>query len=983
MNLVTWHDELHTHFQELSQERATEGGLVFVLEHGLALKEVVQLEDDIRTYIQNYPPTDKHWLPWIVYAAELGYNYVGQEYWQTFEARTVGWLERGRERHWVRDKFRKFERDYGGAVPSGPWAQHFTIICHPITHAILPRDFQSQLTEVLYTIRHLFTVKNLQSSELLGELIRSHSLQQSNRFQQFVEDVQIVGLIAKALLNQEESQTGAILLPSTQHRIVTDLGREGVALDQLSDARRSAQYTQRRGLSTGRSSKTTFYGARTHAHDDSVAIEPRLVLRRTATTSWETLLEVPDFTPLLDKRLTWRRSLEQSRVKVEGSRTMLPRGRLVYGTDAKVQLHTFPEAGKPLLRLESDEMPVDLKRFLEEDFSLTADATILCRIASDGRAYQSRGQLVRPGRSYLVLSTAGQVRSSQFTLTVNTACEGLHAAQLSVPETITPDCRILIERLGLTVARHVSVFPAGFAAAKWDNEGHGEWLISDEPCVGIHIDHKVEALLLELDDEEESSLEVHPKEPGQTVFALLPPLSRGHYQLCVSARASANDENEEVGQLQITIREPRSWKSAINEQGALITIVEPRKPTIEQLMRGVAAIEMHGPSGHQVQVTATFLGKHAAVPIEPPHKLATLLLPIKSSSGRAYLAQLSRKPELQSAFDFADSCRIDFNAGELGTFSLTCEREFTPLRWVVVRNNTSYLLSLSDDSGATEQPSVTRYDFRRPDRSISVPYEHSFENHMVPPSGGLYVARGSEAQCSIIFPHELAGSVRSFADMNRTVVEPQFQSRQKSIECLREELALFTLWTESRTTGTMIATLAQQRVLREYIAHIFSIVGGSEWTVSESTYRSNPYRPEAAVTLCKAVTDGRSIGMSLLQQYETMKDATPKEHAVGLATAFISFIKPVSKIRTGGLAQQGVVVSRGGRWQAEFALRLASAPETLECWARDWFVTGLKCLIDNRRLALAARFLVLTTGHHLQNTESNKHTSLYAGWDWT
>ncbi|MEK6407045.1 MAG: hypothetical protein AABN34_08795 [Acidobacteriota bacterium] len=981
MNLVTWHDELHTHFQELSQERVTEGGLVFVLEHGLAPKEVVQLEDDIRTYIQNYPPTDKHWLPWIVYAAELGYNYVGQEYWQTFEARTVGWHERGRERHWVRDKFRQFERDYGGAVPSGPWAQHFTIICHPITHAILPRDFQSQLTEVLYTIRHLFTLQNLQSSELLGELIRSHSLQQSNRFQQFVQDVQIVGLIAKALLNQEESHTGTILLPSTLQRIVTDLGREGVALDQLSDARRSAQYTQRRGLSSGSSSKTTFYGARTLAHD-SVVIEPRLVLRRTAATSWETVLEVPDFTPLLEKRPTWRRSLEQSRAKVSGSRTMLARGRLLYGTDAEVQLRAFPEAGKPLLMLESDDTPDDLKRFLEENFSLTAEATILCRIASDGRAYQSRGLRVRPGRSYLALSTAGQVRSSQFTLTVNTACEGLYAAQLSVPETITPDCRILIERLGLTIAKHISVFPVGVAAAKWDNEGHGEWLVSDEPCVGIHIDHEVEALLLELDDEEESSLEVRP-EPGQTVFVQMPPLSRGHHELCVSARVSANDENEEVGQLQITIREPRSWKLAINEQGALITIVEPRKPTIEQLMRGVASIEMHGPSGHQVQVTATFFGKHPTVRIEPRHKLPNLPLPIKFTSGRAYLAQLSRKPELQSPFDFADSCRIDFNAGELGTFSFTCEREFTPLRWVLEKNNTSYLLSLSDDSGARERACVTRYDFSRPDRPISVPYEQSFEDHVVQPSGGLYVARGSVAQCSIIFPHELEGSVRTFADMNRTVVEPQFQSRQPSIECLLDEIALFTLWTESRTTGTMVASLAQRRVLLDYIAHIFSILGGSKWSASERSYRSNPYHQNAAVLLSQAVVDVPSIGMSLLHQYETMKHATPKDHAAQLAETLKPFLKSIGSTNKKSAAQTVVRVLKGGPQQAEFALRLASAPETIEYWARNWFLAGLRGLIDNSRLACSARFIVLTTSYYLQNTESNKHTSLYAGWDWT
>jgi hypothetical protein len=981
MGLITWHDRLHAHFQELHQARAGEGGPVFVLEHGMTLEELEQLEADIRTYIEDHSPTYKHWLPWIIYAAELGYNYVGQEYWQTFEARTVGWRQHGRERSWIRDQFRHFESYYGGAVPSGPWARQFTIICHPITHAILPRDFQGQLTQVLYTIRHLFTVQNLQSSELLGELIRISSLQQSNRFQQFVQDIRIVGLIAKALLNQESSNAGKILLPSTLQRIVTDLGREGVALDQLSDARRSAQSIERRGLSSGSSSTTIFHGSRTRAQD-SLAIEPRLVLRRTAATSWETLLQIPDFTPLLDQSPTWRRLLEQSRAAVNGSRTTLPRGRLLYGSDAEVRLRALPEAGKSLLTLESDETPVELSRLLEEKFSLTWNATILCRIASDGRAYQSRGIRVRPGRGYLVLSTAGPVRSSQFTSSVDTACEGLNAAQLTVPAIITRDCRILVESLGLRIATQICVFPAGLAAAKWDNEGQGEWLISDEPCVGIHVDHKVETLLLELDDEEESSLEVHPKEPVQTVFVQMPALSRGRYQLRVSARMSANHDNEEVGQLQITIREPRPWKLAINEQGALITIVEPRKPTIEQLMRGIVRIEMHGPSGHQVQVTATFFGKHGTEPIEPPYNLPRLLLPIKSSSGRGYLAQLSRKPDLQTAFDFADSCRIDFDAAELGTFSLTFEREFTPLRWVVGRKNNSYLLSLADDSGDSEPASITRYEFSRPDRTIAVPYERSFENQVIPPSGGLYVAQGSVGQCSIIFPNELAVSVGTFADMHRTRIEPQFQFRDPSVESLLDEIALFRLWTVSRTTGMMMARLAQRRVLQDYIAQIFRIIGGSQWAIPESTYRCDPYSRNAAVNLCKAVTIARPIGISLLQLYETMKDARPKERAVELAAAFKSCITPLSQARTGAPGK-GVVISRGGRWQAEFALRLASAPETLEYWSREWFVTGLKGLIENQGLARGARFLVLTTSHCLQRADSNKDTSLYAGWDWT
>jgi hypothetical protein len=581
-----------------------------------------------------------------------------------------------------------------------------------------------------------------------------------------------------------------------------------------------------------------------------------------------------------------------------------------------------------------------------------------------------------------VLSTAGAVKSSRFTSPINVACEGLDAAQLFVPENITPDCRILIESLHLKVAQQVSVFPVGVAASKWDDESYGEWLTTDEPCIGIHTDHWVDALLLELDDEEGSSLEIYPEEAGRTVFVQLPPLSRGEYRLRVSARASADDQYEEIGQLHITIREPRSWKSAVHEQGALIAIVEPRKPTLEQLARGAVGIEMYGPAEHQVQVTATFYGKHSATPLEPPHKLAGLRLPINFNSGRAYLAQLSRKQELQSAFDFAYSSRLDFDAGELGVFPLICEREFTPLRWVVGRNDGSYLLSLSDDTGASKQASIIRYDFGSPDRPISISYRQTFENHMVPQSGGLYVARGSGVRCSIIFPHEIAGGVRTPSDLARTVVESRFQPRQRSVESLQDALALFRLWTESRTTGAMIALLAQQRVLQAYIAHIFQIICGSQWATAENDFRSNPFHPSAALRLSKAVAGAPGIGMNLLQQYETMKDATPKEHAAQLAEVLKSSITPIRSPRVGIASQCGVVVSKGGRWQAEFALRLASAPETVEYWGRDCFIAGLKGLLDNPLLARAARFLVLATSHHPQGRNRTDHASLYAGWDW-
>jgi hypothetical protein len=296
----------------------------------------------------------------------------------------------------------------------------------------------------------------------------------------------------------------------------------------------------------------------------------------------------------------------------------------------------------------------------------------------------------------------------------------------------------------------------------------------------------------------------------------------------------------------------------------------------------------------------------------------------------------------------------------------------------VKRTAGAYLLSLSDDSGASETASITRYEFGFPDRAI--PIKQSIEDHRVEPNGGLYVARGPLGQCSIIFPHETTGTLRSFADMGRTIIEPRFRSQPLSIENLEHALAVFRLWIEARTTGSMVALLARQRVLRTHTAHMFGMIGGSRWAKAEISYQSNPSSAGALQALSKAVTDLANVRQKLEHQYQTMKNASPKEHAGRLAEVLGSLIKRVpSAIAVGRYG----VLSKSPRWQAEFALRFASAPETLEFWTHDWFLAGLKGVINNQLLARASRFIVLTTSNYLQSTDRNEQGSLYAGWDWT
>ena len=119
--LEAWQARLSLHFATLRDSRRARGIAepLFALEHGLAQTEVSALEGAVRTHIASRAPSRDHWLVWVVYSAELGYRYSGDEYWQTFEQETPGWIFNG-DRYRIREFYRRFEREFGGAVPSGP-----------------------------------------------------------------------------------------------------------------------------------------------------------------------------------------------------------------------------------------------------------------------------------------------------------------------------------------------------------------------------------------------------------------------------------------------------------------------------------------------------------------------------------------------------------------------------------------------------------------------------------------------------------------------------------------------------------------------------------------------------------------------------------------------------------------------------------------------------------------------------------------------
>ena len=188
---------------------------------------------------------------------------------------------------------------------SGNWADHFSIICWSITHAILPKDLQKQLARALYESRCRLTGDVLATPEALGDLIAVRSFGASSHFQHFAQEKSLVAQIAAALLFQGQSSADDLIFSATLERISHDLDKQRQSRDWLRSERRSANdRVNVDGLGSLRDSNAPNQFNQLAVAREEVArldIEPRLVLRPidAASESWDVVLEIPDLSHLL------------------------------------------------------------------------------------------------------------------------------------------------------------------------------------------------------------------------------------------------------------------------------------------------------------------------------------------------------------------------------------------------------------------------------------------------------------------------------------------------------------------------------------------------------------------------------------------------------------------------------------------------------------------------------------------------------------
>ena len=836
MSLEQWQIRLERHFEALAQAREDSGLHIFALEHGLNDEEI----EEIASSLRSRSPQSPNWLPWVVYATERGYTYKGDEYWPSFEEMTPLWEYEDRRRlaRW----FRKFQKTYDSVVPCGRWADHFTIISWPISHAILPQYLQDQLARMLYELRYRFVSMATREPADIGRLLAANGHHTSPRLQVFLEQEQLAGRIVSALLGDAPTGGDALIYPRTLERIVEDLESVRSARGWLREAQRIVK-DRFKGIGSGLpgSSLLNPRGGSAPPDASELGIRPKLLLVHRSGDTWSVRLEVPSFRIVAALSLDTQSFLRRTRCRLNGAEDFKPAGWLLSG-NRKGALKSWPDSGKSLIQFEQSHGRID--NILETECRLSPGPVWLFRISSDGTARALAGHIVRPGYHYIVVTT-GELPALHPSLSpCRVNCTGIKAFRLQIPSEVSTEDTAWLGQLGLKVARTIRVWPAGLPGRNWDGEGSSEWLTTEAPCFGMVHDHPVDAYLLCLNGG--AVMEIEAGELGHPVFVRLAPLPVGKHTLTVKARRSSITPAAD-GFVELHVREPEPWISGVPSHGGLIVTLDPHDADLNIFWKNEVSLSVMGPEGRSVRIAVSLKNRNGKDILSKPigdH----MELPILPETWRNIFEQFLGREHNAWSYLEAASGQLEIRGDELGRFSFSIEHDIVPLRWVMRRDHGKIVARLIDDTGLEgADRDVFFFSMEHPLRGECCLSETALSGIEVDPPGGLLRAKhGSHRDVVIV---SAALPVKSFQDLG---VTSDFAELHDGSMALAESLRLYADWYMSRLFGPLV-NVRQKRIVDDLLGIIYKKLCGQNWALAETAFRRAPSSQNALDNLRKNV----------------------------------------------------------------------------------------------------------------------------------
>lgn len=846
--LDSWQQRLEDHFAALAANRSALGQQLFALEHGLSAEELEEISAQLKLRPSRGSLLRQHWLPWVVYATEFGYRYAGDEYWPSFESDIPGWHQ-AEHRLQIKSCFTRFAETYNGVSPSGRWADWFTTIAWPITHAVLPKYLQSQFARVLHASRYdLAGVANLTPLGA-GRLLSGHALNVSKRFEEFLEQEELAGRILLAMLADDPEPVHSPIHVPTLHRIVRDLERERLARDYLDDTRKFVS-ARIKGAARGLGPAAPRDFARNPIAPGEITVRPSLMLRPSGPSQWTAFFDFPGFGELTKLDPSLRDYLRKTRCKVSGAdQTWLPAGWLTTTGQRRV-IRIWPDSNKPLLAFECSEFqpqPKFLSNLLESECRLNPGSIWACRIRTDGLAGETIARVVRPGQEYVLLSVE-TLPAHDLLSPCSIDCEGILAAHLKMPTAVSAEQIEFLQMLGLQPTKSIQIWPAGAPARGWDGEGQCEWLTTEAPCFGIVHDHPVDAYTLRLNSDPEKRITAN--DIGAPVFVRLSPLPAGVFTLAVTAERACVAPSETKGHIVLRVREPAPWAPGTISHAGLAVILDPPDATLDTLWEGEICLTVLGPDDRQVECRIELQRPDGTQILSDTIGTYTLPMSPRDLAAGIRSIQERRGWELLDA----SSAQIRISGEELGQYTVKLERSLKPVRWVCRSSKGATSVRVIDDTGSTDEARTELFTFLDPVTSFELSTPHSLAGFTVDGQGGLFAVKSGEHEDTIVV-NQVSGG------LGNLMTTPRPRTIAPGSKSARTLLNAMALWSRARLAGHLVV-VQRSHTLGFLQAWMVEALCGRAWAEAESIF-ANGANHDGAVDALKLKVYSNSFAAAL------------------------------------------------------------------------------------------------------------------------
>lgn len=929
--LALFHESLDARFQSLHEQRQRlePASPVFALEHDLGDAELEMLKSAVRMGIRDFWLTHfhKYWLPFVVYAAEMGYGYEGDEYWTTFSSETPRWTEQ--ERGTIRDWFRLFADEYGGARPTGAWARHFTIISWPITHAVLPVYLQRQFVKLLYEFRTGLTSQLLSDPDALGKRLASRAGLYSDRFRQFAQNTALVGQVAVALLAGSHDES-PYLTKSTLDRLVQGLSDERQARHWLSSARNEASRVRGSGYRTSGFRHGTVRAKQQLPR----ATDPRFFVRL-IDGEYNAYVQFPDLTPIGERLPEVFEEMRTLRAQVQGGSRVIASGGL---TDAgrEVRLQSWPDPGNPFVQLEHGSANVN--DILADQCVMTSGPWWLFRLQDGNPAFEIKGGFVRPGHQYLLLGRPGQKPPAvDWCYPASLNVRGAVAHRLEVPSQLAEsDASCLVEH-DLSVLSSVLIRPVGIPAVSWDGEGSAEWLAGEPALLGIRSELHPASCLVSLDGELHRTI---PWPQGESELVLaFSDLNTGEHEV-VTSLVGSQGQALMAGTLAIAVRDPRVRPENATVGEGIRMLASPARPTMSELWGDErATITIDGPLGSDAELVVSLQDERGR---EKGRISRKPVLPVDETRWRELAASIRSEKKFKDFYDESEACVLSVHRDGVGMASLTCERGFRPFRWrfKTERDGDKFaVLTDRTDGGSTR---VEFYTVDNPLHEVEVDHTAPVT---IPPRGGLLRVVSDELESVVLAP----------TNPNRLMTSgpmptPRVSYGDKSVSGVMRLVEGHRMWAMAERPADAFAIHQQRLAIDEIARAISMLLAGKHWATVE--------RKLATAADPSALLDEMPQMVGNAPAHASLAEVISRNlyHWLTAAEILAGFSEAIEST----MVHSGID-PRTHPSAARFVLTFAGRPGWILDWPEAERSYLLQAIISSPVLLRAARFAVLGT----------------------